>query len=213
MNPSHRLIKLKSAARKRIVKLRSLVSPFSIPIRAEDERVVAWAVIEALNLWASFLRAYYLSGVVGTRAVTGMAVFSTLKAFPNTDSALKYACAFKTRTFNKTKISRRDEPAWHDTRLFLSLLGSIGVSNLAQIHAAFSCGSTFFDHLPTVRNFYAHRCDETFRKATRVGVKLGVTVVPTLRPTEIMCAQMPKRPGNVITDWLDEMANVVDLLC
>jgi hypothetical protein len=214
VNASHRLEKLSKAAKKRITKLRSHVSPFSAPTTAEQDRIIAWVVVETLNLWAGFLRAYYLSGAIGTRTSLGGRVIYKAVTFPNSKAAIVHAIrAVKNPLFSKRDVSRRDEPPWHDTNNFLSLLQNVDASNLSQIYAAFSTGVDFFDFLPTVRNFYAHRCDETFRKATRVGMKLGLATMPKLRPTEIMCARLPKRPSNVITEWLDDMANVVDLLC
>jgi len=214
VNASHRLDKLNRTAKKRITKLRGLVSHFSSPTTTDQDRIVAWAVVESLNLWTGFLRAYYLSGAIGARTPLGGRVIYKSVSFPNTQAAIRHAIRVaKDAKFNKSNISRRDEPTWHDKRIFLSLLRKVDASNLPQIYAAFSTGVNFFDFLPTVRNFYAHRCDETFRKATKVGVKLGLATMPKLRPTEIMCAKLPKRPSNVITDWLDDMANVIDLLC
>ena len=214
MNASHRLEKLNRAAKKRIKKLRSHVSHFSAPTTTEQDRMIAWVVVETLNLWAGFLRAYYLSGAIGTRTSLGGRVTYKSVTFANSSAAILHAIrVVKNPLFSKRDVSRRDEPTWHDKDNFLSLLKKVDASNLPQIYAAFSTGVNFFDFLPTVRNFYAHRCDETFRKATKVGVKLGLATTPRLRPTEIMCTRLPKRPSNVITDWLDDMANVIDLLC
>lgn len=214
MNASHRLEKLNRAASKRITKLRSLVSPLSLPAAPGQDRIIAWVVIETLNLWAGFLRAYYLSGAIGTRTSIGGRVTFKSVAFPNAKAAIIHAIrAVKNAKFNNSYVSRRDEPTWHDTGDFLKLTKKVGASNLPQIYAAFSTGATFYNYLATVRNFYAHRCDETFRKATQVGVKIGLTTRPRLRPSEIMCARLPGCPSNVITDWLDDMANVIDLLC
>jgi hypothetical protein len=214
VNASHRLAKLNRAAKKRIAKLRSHVSHFSAPPTAEQDRIIAWVVIETLNLWAGFLRAYYLSGAIGTRTSLGGRVIYKAVTLPNSRAAIVHAIrTVKNPKFRRNDVSRRDEPTWHDKNTFLSLIQKVDASNLSQVYAAFSTGVNFFDFLPTVRNFYAHRCDETFRKATRVGMKLGLATMPKLRPTEIMCAKLPKRPSNVITDWLDDMANVVDLLC
>ena len=67
MNPSYRLEKLNRAARRRITKLRTVVGPLSLPVSPEADRLVAWTIIEARNLWASFLRAYYLSNESGSK--------------------------------------------------------------------------------------------------------------------------------------------------
>jgi hypothetical protein len=134
-------------------------------------------------------------------------------AFPNLDAALKFAARAKDPNFKKSFVSRRDEPAWHNTSDFFKLVQQIGASNLPRIQAGLAYSTTFFNNLPTIRNFYAHRCDDTFRKAGNVGVRLGLSATPDLHATEIMCSRLPRRPQNIATDWLDDIANVIDLIC
>jgi len=211
---THRLNKLHTAAVNRITRLRSLVSHCSGPVTPETDRVISWTVIEALNLWSGFLRSYYLSGAITTRSNLGTKVVFTSKTFPNAEAAMRFAIITKKKkTFTGPIVSRRDEPPWHDAGILFDLLRLLSVSNLPQVRAAFSTNAAFINDLAVVRNFYAHRCDETFRKAARVGVRLGLTATPRLRATEIMCSRLPSRPQNVITDWLDDMRTVIDLLC
>jgi hypothetical protein len=91
--------------------------------------------------------------------------------------------------------SRRDEPTWHDPRTLLTLASDIGVSNLNEVQAAFSLGATYLSNLPTVRNFYAHRNDETFRKVREKAILLGLG--RNIRPSEFVCTVLPSRPQNL----------------
>lgn len=214
MNASHRLDKLHRAASKRLSKLRERVSNLNAPISSDDDVQVAWTVIETLNLWSAFLRAYYLSGAIRTRTMSSTPVYFTTAAFPTMASALVFAIkTVKDPAFKKSICTRYDEPPWHSIKNFLNVQKKVGASNLAQIHAALSGASSFDRRLQKVRNFYAHRCDETFREAALVGVTLGLSSKPELRPGRILCSRLPKRPQNVITDWLDDMANVISSLC
>jgi hypothetical protein len=213
VNPSYRLDKLNTVARRRIARLRLIVSPLSLPATPEADRAIAWAIIEADNLWAGFLRAYYLSATIHARTASGGKIALSSAAFPDLQSALKFAARLKDPKFKKSFVSRRDEPAWHNTTDFLKLLQRIGVSNLPRVQAGLAYGTTFFNHLRTIRNFYAHRCDDTSRKAGGVGIKLGLSATPSLHATQIMCTRLPKRPQNIATDWLDDIGNVIDLLC
>jgi hypothetical protein len=174
---------------------------------------VAWAMIEALNLWAGFLRAYYLSATIHARTLSGVKITLSSASFSDLQAALRFAVQLQDPRFKKSTISRRDEPAWHNVGNFLKLLRYVGVSNLARVQAGLSYSPTFMNHLPTIRNFYAHRCDDTFRRAGNVGIRLGLSATPTLHATDIMCARLPKRPQNIATDWLDDIGNVIDLLC
>lgn len=213
MNPSHRLENLNRAADKRILKLKQRVSGLSVAIGLDDDARLAWAVIEARNLWAGFLRAYYLSGAIRTRTRSGNWVRLTSATFPNLNYALLFAIKAKNPAFKKATFTRYDEPPWHNIGDFVAIQQKAGASNLGQVYAAIAAGSTFAQPLTTLRNFYAHRSNDTFLAAAQVGVKLGLATKPELRACKILCSRLPKRPQTVLTDWLDDMANVFDLLC
>jgi hypothetical protein len=214
VNPTHRLWDLNIAAQKRIARLRSRVSHLNLPSTADKDIIVAWTVIESTNLWGSFLRAYYLSGAIRTRTMSGGKVTFTSAVFADVQSALMFAVRkMKNKNFKKTTISRIDEPSWNNSRSVYSLLSGVGISNITQVNGALSYSTRFFQFLPTIRNFYAHRCDETFRRAALVGVRLGLAATPRMRATEMLSSRLPTRPQNLITDWLDDMANVIDMLC
>lgn len=211
--PSRRLEKLQRKANRRLARLRRVVDSITLPPTAEKDRAVAWTVIEARNLWAEFLRAYYLSGAIRTLTTSGKPVSFTTLTFPDTQTALFHSVRLlKHRTPGK-RVRRQDEPAWHVVADYLWLCRNVGFSNLSQIVGAFSYRTDFFDLLTPVRNFYSHRCDETFRRAGQVGIKLGLSSKPDLRPVQILCSRLPARPQNIITDWLDDIGNVINLLC
>lgn len=214
MNPSPLLAKLHHAATARVRKLRALVSTSALPVSGSSDRVVSWATIEANNLWAEFLRAYYLSGSIGTRAPSGNAIRFTAVTFPDKQAALRYAIkVLKEPNFKKPVVRRRDEPAWHDVNNFIKLTGKVGISNVAQVQAALSYSTSFFEFLTPFRNFYAHRCAETCERAAAVGVALGMTSTARLRASVILCSRLPHHSESVLTEWLHDMEAVMDLLC
>src|ERR1700678_277634 len=214
MNASHRLEKLDRAAKKRFAKLRSRVSHLRVPINLEEDIQLAWTVIEARNLWAEFLRAYYLSGAISTQTRSSVLVYFQSAKFVNRGTALAFAIqTVKDPKFNQKHVTRYHEPPWHSVQKFLKVQTKVGASNLNQIQSALSGASTFDGLFDKLRNFYAHRCDSTFGEAAEVGVRLGLSSEPELRASRILCSRLPKRPQNIITDWLDDMVNVVDALC
>ena len=111
----------------------------------------------------------------------------------------------------RNRATKPLKPNFPDPSNLLSLAAAVGVSNLAQISSALSFGATYVSNLPTVRNFYAHRNDETFRKVQSKAALLGLGT--NLRPCEFVCASLPSRPQNLISDWLDEMRLTIELLC
>jgi hypothetical protein len=107
--------------------------------------------------------------------------------------------------------NRREEPTWHERQTLLKLSSILGASNDSQIQAALSYKTWVFADLPVFRNFFAHRNDETAKRARALASHY--TVSSQLRPSEILCSVAPGRPQRVLADWLDDLRNVVDLLC
>lgn len=213
MCPSHRLEKLQGRATRRLSRLRPAVDSLGLPLTAEKDRAIAWTVIEARNLWAEFLRAYFLSGAMRTFTISGASVSFLNKTFTDSQAALRYSALLTGHSKPGLRVTRQVEPAWHDVSKYLKLCNDVGFSNMAQIRAAFAYQTQFFEQLTPIRNFYSHRCDEAFRKAAQVGIKLGLSASPDLRPAQILSSKLPTRPQNIITDWLDDIGNVIEILC
>jgi hypothetical protein len=174
--------------------------------------VVAYAAIEAHNLWASFARAFYLSCVLRATRETGIPITITAPGLLTTSDAIQYAVRLlKPRLTTGPPFTRRDEPVWHDPNTLLKLLSSLGASNLLEVQAALSYPTKVFRLLPTVRNFFAHRNEETAQKSSGVARSLGLS--GKLKPGEVLCSVLPGRPQNVLADWLDDLRAVMTLLC
>ncbi len=211
MNPQYDLRRLHRSANTRLIWLRDKVINLTPATSFSHDESIAFVVIETVNVWASFTRAYYLSWFMKPRTLTGQRVSCTqpLRSFQD---ALLFAIRHsRSPGYKRASSMRRDEPAWHDPGNLLSLARAVGPSNIEQISSVLSFGATYPSNLPTVRNFYAHRNDETFRKVQNKAVLLGLGT--NLRPCEFVCAALPLRPQNVISDWLDEIRLTIELLC
>lgn len=198
-------------AARRSSKLRLLVQDLSPPVGSSEVRIVAYTTIEALNLWAEFERSYYISCCLGCRNRGGRPVTVTA-----TIISVQDAIEFAVRTTrSSTKATgpwkRRDEPDWLSPEILLKLLRALNSSNLATAQAALSYPSRVFKDLPTVRNFFAHRHEETARKVASVAHSHGLS--SRRRPEELMCTRLPSRPENILTDWLDAIRIVAVALC
>jgi hypothetical protein len=212
MKPVVRLRKLRVAGSRRAFLLRSLVDRYVAPPNSEQQRVVAYAAIESHNLWVSFARAFYLSCVLKTTSERGLPIAITAPGLLTPSDGIHYAVRLL-KPFVKTgpPFTRRNEPVWHDTNTLLKLFTSVGASNLPQVQASLSYPTTAFAFLPTLRNFFAHRNEETALKAAAVARSLGLS--GRLKPTEVLCSILPGRPQNVLADWLDDLRAVMTLLC
>jgi hypothetical protein len=210
MRPVRQLSKLKTAATRRDNRLKNLVDSLSLPVNTEIDRIVAFATIEALNLWGSFLRAYYISCFLGATMPQGGRVNIAVAGPRTTINALTFAMQ-TIKGKPKPPKNRRDEPSWYDQNNLLRLLTNCAASNLPKVQVALSYSTSAFSELPAMRNFFAHRNDETAQKTKDVARRLGLSVA--LRPSEILCSKAPGRPQNILADWLDDLSAVIDLLC
>jgi hypothetical protein len=188
----------------RALRLRRSIEGLRPPLDAASDRLVAFVAIECLSLWSNFTRSFYLSCVHGAKRASGGRVLVTVAGIHSNFDALNFSRS-------QFAYRRHSEPVWHETKTLLKLLRAAGASNLPQVQSALSVGPQVFKYLPTVRNFFAHRCDETFKKSSGIARQLGVGL--GLRPCEIVCSQLPGRPQNVLADWIDDMRNVIELAC
>jgi hypothetical protein len=211
LRPHRQYSQLRRCSVVRLITLREKVNRLTPTTSSFNDERIAFVVIEAMNLWASFARAYYLSWFLRPLTISGTRVICS-NHFRLFEDALIFAIRrVRSRNYGGTRPSRRDEPTWHEPRTLLTLAAEIGISNLNEVQAAFSLGATYPANLPTVRNFYAHRNDETFRKVRERAILLGLG--ENLRPSEFVCTALPSRPQNLISDWLDEIRLTIELLC
>jgi hypothetical protein len=205
--------RLRRTASRRLILLRVLADTCGRPITPTVDRRVAFITIEALNLWASFVRSYYLScAVMQPLRESGARITIGLHGVHNADDAIAISImTLKPRVTWGPPWSRNDEPAWHAPGTLVALSRAIDSSNQQEINAAFGYPTKVFLHLPSVRNFFAHRNAETADKVANVARSYRLD--PKLRPAEILCSAVPKRPQSLLSDWLDDLRATIFLLC
>lgn len=204
MRQSRELKVLHRRANKHALRLRRFVEQLKPPLAAPDDRLVAFVTTECLSLWSNFSRSYYLSCMHGAKRILGGRVALASVAVNSNSDALNFSK-------HQFTYRRNNEPVWHEPRTLLKLFRAAGASNLTQVQAALSVSPLVFKELPTIRNFFAHRCEETAKNATNLARRLGVSV--GLRPSEIMCTQLPGRPQGVLADWIDDIRNAIEVAC
>lgn len=195
---------LKEKAVYRAYRLRSLVDKVAPPIGGEIDRTVAFVTIEALNLWASFAREFYLSCVQRAKRESGTRVAVGISGLDTNAAAIAFAASI-------VRVRKAREPVWHDPKVLLKVLTAAKASNMLQLQAALSYPTTVFTSLPTMRNFFAHRSQGTATKVAKVARAVGVST--KLRPSEVLCTRVGTRPQNVLSDWIDDIRNIIELSC
>jgi len=212
MRPRKYLVKLQIAAIKRVQRLKRSLSLSSHPSNASEIYLVN-TTIEALNTWNNFSRSFYLSCTLNPKTVNGNKITTTVITANFNDAIGRAIVYFKpSRTPNSSGIwHRRDEPTWHDPNTLLSVCGHIGCSNIINISNGLSGGQTFFSGLPTFRNFYAHKNQQTENAAMQ---KSPIYSIPaTLRPSEALRAFPINETSTLLEKWLDEITVTIEYLC
>jgi hypothetical protein len=184
--------------------LRGLIERCKTPIDQLEARTVAFVTLEALTLWANFVRAFYLSCVHNARREGGERVKVSVSGLGTDEAAIAFSLKI-------IKFARRNEPVWHEPTTLSKLFVAVKASNLTQVQGAISAQPYVFTALPTIRNFFAHRSLQSAQKIPGVARGIGLSV--GLRPCEILCSRLPGRPQNVLADWIDDIRNAIELAC
>ena len=168
--------------------------------------MIATCVIELDNMCISALREFTISTLRRARTVTGHRV-SVAGKFGAEQQIAAYimsvvnAVRFANKQ-NPTTLRRDEEQTIRNPKDTEKILISCSATNLPSLQRALSLNATFFRDLPTVRNFYAHRNSDTWRKVQNKALALGVS--PVTHPDELVRASLAGRPVTVFEDWLAE---------
>jgi hypothetical protein len=172
-------------------------------------------VINLQNLWSSLCKWYFVSCALGCRSKTGAKISSAVPG-KTAAAALNYAITHAGKPWRQKKTNvnnllfSEDEPAWHVPRYFLNVCVKSNLSNLANVSAALSSGTTVFDHLLLFRNYCAHRSRQTRAKAMAVAPSYLVAV--GAEPFEVLIATDPKTKNIVLNQWLIDLEATFDSL-
>jgi hypothetical protein len=215
MHPRQSLVVLGDQARRRIRRLRARASyAFSGAMAhpAQREELVGWVVIEALNCWSNFVRSYLISLLFRAMRRSGARVSIGNAAITSPGALIHVAAKAQRGPSAAAPTNRRDEPSWHDVPLFLKVCVALNPSNLSSIQSALSLQVRALYDLPTFRNFYAHRNEESAAKAVSLA-RTYYLISGERHPTAVLGRFAPMRPQQLLLDWLDDLDSIVDLLC
>lgn len=203
------LRKLVHQAGRRCLLLAELVRYRRLPVSAEDDRIVSFVTIEALNLWMGFCRSYFLSTALRARDGSGQRITVGVAPPTSQQNALTVAIhkEYPKRRSQMGPWSHRDEPPWQDVRVFGRVLGELKPSNLGVAHAALGHSTRAPQHLPVLRNFYAHRSEGSANRARTICRSYALS--PSLRPSELLCTRLPGRPQTLLADWIDDLRVII----
>ena len=212
MRPSLQLTRLEATALSYISFLRAQAVSALPNGHGPNDRVLPFVVVEAHNTWALFVRSFYLSCVFSAKRRNGAIVTSIIPTPRNTVTAIDRAMRLlKPTARGGVPWPRRDEPPWQALGTILQLARSFRFSNFAEISTALSYPTSAFPHLRDCRHFFSHRNEETMRVALSHSRSYGL--VGLRHPKELLRAVAIGRPQAVVLDWLDDISNIMALMC
>ena len=194
--------------RDRVKRLLPLVRYVQPPVDAARDRDVAHVTVELLNAWSSFTRAFYISCALRARTAAGIRVAIAVNGLATPNDALMFA--MKTLKGWNKPFQRRQEPSWHDVKNIITLVSTIGASNINTVVAALSHPTHAFRCLPIARNFFSHRNIDTARKCRALSATLQTAAA--WRPADVLVQRDYTRPNNVLTEWITDVATVADMM-
>lgn len=203
---------LKNSTSGRLKRLRTKANA-ALPLDAHlRDREFSYVVMETHNLWCNFVRSYLLSCLDKPRRSAGGRVSCANLAIQTPGDVIWAANKIARGPHASSPATRRDEPKWQDIALFHRTCQEMQCSHLAHVQSALSLPARVFQDLPTFRNFYAHRNEETAEKALRIA-RQNYLIVGPRHPSSALAIAGKNRPQALLLDWIDELDTVCVLLC
>jgi hypothetical protein len=208
------LNRLNESFARRIIRLEFAAAKIAGKTGNDIDQTVAYVAIEALSAWSGFSREFYLScAFLYPKTIRGQHVNHRQANILGERDALLYSIRqLKGKASGRGRIAPRDEPTWHEKRALPSLSRSLALSNYNSVVTGFSYPTTFFDDLPVVRNFYAHRSKDTAEKVLNVASrKYGNRTIR--HPNELINDILQGRVQTLLQEWLGDMRQIGAAIC
>jgi hypothetical protein len=207
MRAASDLTKLYDAAQYRLVKIGRLYSSLSRRPLPDRGMVISTSVLELDNLIITTLREFTISSLVRTRTVSGHRVainrlFRCEEEISAHILSIVNFVAFQ-RLKQPPRIARKDEPTVRDLKITEKILLGCGASNLPSLQNALALNLSLFRDIPTIRNFYAHRNEDTWKKVKDKARLMGIRA--TRHTDDLVQAVVAGRPWSIFEDWLGDL--------
>ena len=206
MRPVSDLGKLYSSFSYRLRRLRKLYAMAIVVGEPRRSELLAVSVIELDNLILSSLRVLTISSLRAARTATGHRIVVARKFTDEEEVSAFILSVLAARTYKRlqspVRVPRKEEPTVRDPRETAKVLGASGASNLSSLQNALALNTAVFSDLGTIRNFYAHRNQDTWRKGRAKAHAMGIPAAK--HANEVVTTGLQGRPVSVFEDWLDD---------
>jgi hypothetical protein len=206
------LNRLNESFARRTIRLEAIAAQIAGKAGHDIDRAIAFVTIESLSAWSGFSREFYLScAFLYPKTIGGRHVAHKQANIVGERDALVHSIQRLKGITARGRIAPRDEPVWHEKRALPTLSSSLQLSNHNSVLRGFSYPTTFFDDLPPVRNFYAHRSRETAGRVLNVARRYGNPAVR--HPNELINYVQQGRVQTLLQEWLSDMRQIGQAIC
>lgn len=173
-------------------------------------------VINGINAWSNFARAYVLSSALGTKSIAGISVRCGLprgKCCNDVIWEILHAINSKKALRLKGRlVPRRDEPTWHDPNTLIVATKALQLSCAGTVQAAMSPFPQYLPDWSCIRNFFAHRNQDTFASALGIlSQRYGIVSTKDLGKAVLAPRLNGARP--LLWEWADNVEDLCEYLC
>lgn len=210
------LERMRDAAVGRTQRLREIAERIAGQKDEASSRLASYLAIEAYTTWVNFSREFYLAcAYLRPRSVNGITIENSACNIVDEESALRDAIPRARGSNAKVpaagiKIAPRFEPDWSQRHTLIKL--SVTLSNSQSILQGLSLQTTLFQHLPTVRIFYAHRQKSTFEKVKTIAME-SYGVPDINHPTDLVNNILPGRSKSLLMEWIADIQTISEDMC
>lgn len=205
MHAASDLSKLHNAVQNRLKRIKNHFASVSRRPEIDRNSVITTCVIELDNTAICALREFTVSSLRRARTVRGHRISVNRKFGPETEIAAYVLSVVNTVKFSRNRpsaLKREEEQTVRDPKDTEKILINCAATNLPSLQNALALNVGIFRDIPTVRNFYAHRNENTWRKVRDKARAMGV--VPVRHPDDFVQSSIAGRPVSLFEDWLGE---------
>jgi hypothetical protein len=203
---------LRVAALRRLARVTTAIKALPGPSR-ERKMIVAFCMLEAVDMLAAFVRAFYISSVLGAERGKHQPI-TCAATFRNPTAALTYAAAWRYKRRwpggSPPPYKPDGEPAWHRLNNIKNIAHDLRLSNEPTITSALARAGASVEDLIALRNYCAHRNSDTKKIAAATLYKYAITPDHSIETS--LCQLVPTLSVLLIELLFTDLYDIIDIM-
>lgn len=183
-------------------------------IGGADDPTLTHVIVEIDNIYIEGLRAVTMASMGDAKLRSGGRSKPTQRFRTQGEAGAFLLATLNPRAYQNKgsphSVDRRLEPTIRRPSDVVRVLSQLQTRNISSVRSAAAYPATFLDLLPTFRNFFAHRNQDTTMKVKNKIRNLGIPAND--HPAKLLFKPIPDRPVRVCEDWFNELRGFFDVI-